>query len=200
MSDACVILAAGRGQRMAGRNKALLPLGGQTFLQTIAGACEAASIEEVVVVVAAPHLEETRAASERLGLRWVCNERPEDGMASSVARGFAFALEHFIADHCWLWPVDVPAVGTELLARLSAEGHSSSVVIPTHADRGGHPVLVGRALWSELTECQDAAEGARSVFRRDPERVIRVPVQSSGVGLDVDHPEDLARLTEELLS
>ncbi|MCH8819581.1 MAG: NTP transferase domain-containing protein [Acidobacteria bacterium] len=152
MNDACVILAAGRGRRMGGRNKALLSLHGQTFLQTIAGACKTASIDEVVVVVAAPHLDETRAAAEHLGLRWICNEKPEDGMASSVAQGFAFALDHFSANHCWLWPVDVPAIGKSLLAQLSAHARESSVVIPTHANRGGHPVLVGRSIFDDVDE------------------------------------------------
>ncbi len=200
MSEACVILAAGRGKRMGGRNKALLVFQGKTFLQSIASQCVAAGIDEVVVVVAEPHLAETRAAAESLGLRWVCNETPEDGMASSVAKGFAYALREFRADFCWLWPVDVPAVSSQVLSNLSKRRLAASVVIPSQGKRGGHPVLVARSIWRELAECAGEPEGARSVFRRDPERVVRVPVDAESVRLDVDHPADLLALAPEQAS
>ncbi len=193
MNAACVILAAGRGQRMGTRNKALLPLEGQTFLSAIAGHCSAASIEEVIVVVAEPHLEDTESAAKALGLRCIRNEHPEEGMASSVAIAFEFARGNLSADYCWLWPVDVPSIPKGTLQALQSHGRPNSVVIPCYKDQGGHPVLVARGLWQELADCADAPEGARTVFRRDPERVIRVPVNSEGVRLDVDRPADLHR-------
>jgi molybdenum cofactor cytidylyltransferase len=179
---------------MGERNKALLPIGGQTFLSAIAGHCAAAAIEEVVVVVAEPHLENTRNAAKALGLGWVKNEHPEQGMGSSVALAFDFALANFVADSCWLWPVDVPSIPEGTLQTLATHGRPNSVVIPCFEDRGGHPVLVARGLWKELADCAGAPEGARTVFRRDPKRVIRVAVNDEGVRLDVDSPEDLDRL------
>jgi CTP:molybdopterin cytidylyltransferase MocA len=182
---------------MGKRNKALLQYGDQSFLSTIAGQCALASIEEIVVVVAEPHQRETREAAESLGLRWVCNEDPGRGMASSVACGFQFARDNFSSDYCWLWPVDVPAVSAVLLATLAARSRPDAVVIPSVGERGGHPVLVARGLWEELAACTQEEEGARSVFRRDASRVVRVPVDEEGAGLDVDCPEDLRRLGGE---
>jgi len=179
---------------MGERNKALLPLGGQSFLAVIAGHCSAAAIAEIVVVVAEPHGKETRAAAEVLGMRCVRNEHPEEGMASSVALAFDFALDNFTADYCWLWPVDVPSIPEGTLQALESHGRPDTVVIPCFDDRGGHPVLVSRGLWKELADCAKAPEGARSVFRRDPKRVVRVAVDHEGVRLDVDTPEDFGRL------
>lgn len=194
MSEACIILAAGRGQRMGERNKALLELEGKSFLATIAGHCREASIREIVVVVAEPHGEETKALAADLDLAWVCNEHPEAGMASSVSLAFEYASKHFQADDCWLWPVDVPSIPKGLLKSLASHRRSHSVVIPCFEDRGGHPVLVARSIWKELADCAQAPEGARTVFRRDPGRVVRVPVDHEGVRLDVDSPEDLLRI------
>ena len=200
MSEACVILAAGRGQRMGEQNKALLMLGDMSFLGTIAGVCAEAGIEEVVVVVADPHGQETRAAAEALGLSCVQNDEPARGMGSSVALGFDYALQHFASEYAWLWPVDVPRVAKATLALLSAKRQPGKVVIPSVSDRGGHPVLVARALWPELAACAGEPEGARSVFRRDPERVLRIAVSDDSVRRDVDRPEDLRALEREMRS
>jgi len=97
MSEGCVILAAGQGQRMGQRNKALLALGPQSFLATIAGLCVCANISELIVVVAAPHEAETRVAAQELGLACVSNPHPEAGMGSSVACGFKHAMHSLSA-------------------------------------------------------------------------------------------------------
>lgn len=197
MSEACVILAAGRGQRMGQRNKALLPFGERTFLATIAGLCRDSAVEEIVVVVAEPHERETRQEAEALGLPCVRNERPELGMGSSVAVGFEYAQRNFSSEYAWLWPVDVPAVAQATMSLLSSRCRLDSVVIPRCGSRGGHPVLVARSIWPELASCATAPEGARSVFRRDPNRLVHVQVSDGRVHLDVDHPEDLQRLSGE---
>lgn len=199
MSSACVILAAGRGQRMGQRNKALLSLAGKSFLATIAERCAEANISEIVVVVAEPHLAETQAEAEALGLLTTCNLDPSRGMASSVAAGFAFAQSNFLAENCWLWPVDTPAVSAQVLTTLAAAHRANSVVVPSIEGRGGHPVLVARSLWKELQACTGEPEGARTVFRRDPDRIVRIPIDEVGAMLDVDCPEDLSDLRQRVL-
>lgn len=195
MKSACVILAAGRGSRLGGRNKALLVTQAQSFLERIASSCRAAGTREFVVVVAAPHKDETACEAERLGLAWIENPQPERGMASSVAGGFAHAIKSFQSSHAWLWPVDTPGVELATLQALIRRAHEAAIIIPTHQERGGHPALIARALWPELAACVDAPEGARSVFRRDPSRVLRLPVHDTLICADVDVPQDLERLT-----
>jgi CTP:molybdopterin cytidylyltransferase MocA len=185
---------------MGEQNKALLKLGQESFLARIASSCAEAGVEEVVVVIAAPHAEETQKAAEGLGLGCAHNLEPERGMGSSVAVGFDYALQNFESEFCWLWPVDVPRASASTLSALSVQRESGKVLIPCVGDRGGHPVLVARSLWPELAQCADAPEGARSVFRRDPSRVLRVPVSDPYVCRDVDHPDDLKELAKEMHS
>ncbi len=191
MSTACIILAAGRGSRMGERNKAILRRGSESFLECIARTCRAANVEEICVVVAEPHGEATRQEAQRLGLRCLENPAPERGMASSIALAFAHALSDFHASHCWLWPVDTPAVSPASVRTLLARADEAAIVIPCFAGRGGHPSLMARAVWAELAACGDLAEGARSVLRRDPARVLRVEMQDAAVVQDVDEPIDL---------
>lgn len=194
MNSACVILAAGRGSRLGGRNKALLQTHGQSFLERIASSCRACGVNEFVVIAASPHKEETAREAERLGLVWLENLEPERGMASSVTEGFAHASRAFESSHAWLWPVDTPGVEIATLQNLTRRAREAAVVIPTYAGRGGHPALIAREIWTELAACVFAPEGARSVFRSDPSRVLRVPVLDALVCVDVDVPRDLERL------
>ena len=106
-----VILAAGAGTRMGGAAKALLEHDGRTFLSAIV---ETAQASDVVVVVGPPHADAVAAHAKALGLRVATNARPELGMASSVAIGFA-AVAEGTARAAWLWPVDHPDVSAASL-------------------------------------------------------------------------------------
>jgi len=148
-------------------------------------------VEEVVVVIAAPHAASTRAAADALGLAWVVNSAPEEGMASSVAVGFQYAIDNFSSASCWLWPVDSPAIESISLAHIAGQGGAGRIATPSFEGKGGHPSLVGREIWPELVSCRDEAEGARSVFRREPTRRVYVEVEDPGVAFDADLPADL---------
>lgn len=194
MSQACIILAGGQGSRLGGRNKALLAFGADTFLSRIARTCRQVGVQEVLVVVAAPHMEETVSAAATLDLAWICNDSPELGMASSVAVGFARAIESFSAAHCWLWPVDAPGATAKTLELVHSRAQDAAIITPCYQGRGGHPALVAREVWPELAGCSGAPEGARSVFRRDVTRLLRLEVDDASVCQDVDVMADLQRL------
>jgi CTP:molybdopterin cytidylyltransferase MocA len=190
--SAAVIVAAGRGSRLGGRAKALLPApGGMTFLAAIAELARGAGIAEIVVVVGGPHRAAKEVEAARLDLAVAINPRAERGMATSVAQGFAFAAGAFAASSALLWPVDHARVAPETLAALVVAARRDGAVIPAYRGLGGHPVAVGRALWPELARCGAAPEGARSVLRSRPWRVQRIDVDDAGVVGDVDTPADL---------
>lgn len=72
--------------------------------------------------------------------------------------------------------------------------------LPHRDGRPGHPVLFGPAFWPALCEL-DLDEGARSLIRRDTVHYRPVPVEYSGILLDVGHPTDLdGRPTHAALS
>lgn len=188
MSEACVILAAGEGSRYGGQNKALLQWESQTFLGHIVATCRALSIEEIVVVVASPHRDDTEKEAKELAISCANNPDPTRGMASSVSVGFQYALREFRAEAAWLWPVDSPAATPENLRKLQES--SSAITIPVFQKRGGHPVRVARSVWPELADCLSAPEGARTILRRDLSRVTRIEVDDHRLCHDIDSPAD----------
>jgi molybdenum cofactor cytidylyltransferase len=188
---AAVILAAGAGSRLGGVAKALLIHRGATYLEAIARAAREAGLVDAVVIAGEPFHREVAAHARQLGLRVRVNPRPERGMASSVALGFA-AIAGGPASAAWLWPVDHPAVRTATLRQLIAALGDSEVAQPRHGGRGGHPPLVRRALWAQLAACGGLPDGARGVLRAA--RVITVDVDDSGVVRDVDTAADVEAL------
>jgi CTP:molybdopterin cytidylyltransferase MocA len=183
-----VVLAAGAGRRLGGVAKALLRRSaGATYLESVCAAARAAGAGDGVVVVADPHRADTEAEALRLGWRCALNPAPERGMASSVEVGFAHVRSRFAgAVAALLWPVDHARVRAETVQMLVARAGQGAIVVPRFRGRGGHPTLFGRETWPELEQCGALAQGARSVLRADPGRVVGIDVDDPGVVEDVD--------------
>jgi nicotine blue oxidoreductase len=80
-----IVLAAGEGRR-AGGVKALLELGGRTFLDRVVTAVRGAGCEPVIVVGGADSAR-VEAEARRLGAGFVLNEQWRDGQFSSLKAG-----------------------------------------------------------------------------------------------------------------
>jgi CTP:molybdopterin cytidylyltransferase MocA len=201
---AAIVLAAGAGERLGGP-KALALAGGRTFIERVLGTCGRSAVDEIVVVTGAGAADVGAAA-----LRWATDETPlrivenaawREGRTGSVQAGWASCEAGVDA---LVFPVDHPAVRlVSLDAMIGVFGHAGGqleIVVPTFEREGrrrrGHPVLLSSALRDEVLRL-GKDEPLRDVVHRH--EVLEVPVDDEGVLLDVDAPEDLARL-ERLLA
>jgi molybdenum cofactor cytidylyltransferase len=182
---AAAVLAAGRSSRM-GRPKALLPLGGVTFLERVVATADGAGLSPVRVVIGA-HREAIELALPWLHDRFVHNDRVEDGQLHSlrlVLRDLPASCEG-----CVVMLVDHPLVreGTVRALVQAFLEHRAPMVVPRFGARRGHPALFGRELFDPL--CHGSLEGgARRVVRERGVRPLEVPVDDPGVLADVDTP------------
>jgi CTP:molybdopterin cytidylyltransferase MocA len=188
-----VVLAAGASARM-GEIKALLPAGaGRTFVGAIAEAARAGGCGGVLVVVGPPHGDAIRRALPP-GASAALNPRPERGMLSSVQAGLA-ALPA-TATAALVWPVDVPWVRAETVRQILAAA-PGKIIVPTHNKagkaRGGHPLRLPRAVFAQAAAL-DVDGGLKALLDARPELVERLPVADGYVLVDVDTPQDLAKL------
>jgi molybdenum cofactor cytidylyltransferase len=176
---------------MGGVAKALLRRGERTFLACIADTARAVGLADAVVVVGPPHGDAVAATARALGLRVATNPRPDRGMASSVAIGFAALADSELADSeleaAWLWPVDHPDVAVASLRALVAALGDRECARPVVAGRGGHPPLVARAVWPRLVAAVNAPGGARAVLAGSDR--VDVALDDAGCVVDVDTPE-----------
>lgn len=178
-----VVLAAGRSSRM-GREKALLPFGRSTVLETILGALRAAGVMHVRVVLR-PDLTEAARLAERRGATVVANPDPDGEMLESIRLGAA-ALPEVAA--FFVWPVDHPAVSFATVSRLAGEARRDGVWIPTWRGRRGHPALVGSDFRDALARLPPGA-GLRELWRARSDAVFEVDVADPGVVANVNTPE-----------
>lgn len=95
-----------------------------------------------------------------------------------------------------LFLVDHPLVDSETIALLVRKVGADRIVLPTFEGRRGHPVLFGSAILQEILGLS-ASQGANIVVHKDPDRIVEVSVNSPGILVDVDTPEDFLKLQSE---
>jgi molybdenum cofactor cytidylyltransferase len=197
MSLAGVVLAAGRSSRM-GSPKALLDFLGLPFAVRILQALEVLEVKTRVVVLGpdAPRIQPALAGHDFMLIE---NPEPETGPIASL-RGALRALRPLQPSAVLVWPVDLPHVRVSTVERV-IEAHrrtDEQIVLPTFAERRGHPVIWGSGLFAELLESVEAAqEGARAVLHEHEREVLGVPVDDPAVVDQVNTPEDYERLVRE---
>jgi len=189
-----LILAAGESRRM-GRDKALLPYHGRTFLETIIGNLAAAGVETITVVLG-HHAEIIQRAVNLVAVRVVVNHDYQRGQTSSLQLGLAAASADS-PEAVILCLVDHPAISAEVMAKLKERFESTRppVLIPTHKGQRGHPVVISQTLFPELLALPPD-EPANTVIRKYRHATQFVQVTDPGILLDVDDPAAYERLVE----
>jgi CTP:molybdopterin cytidylyltransferase MocA len=185
-----IVLAAGEGRRMGGP-KALLPIGGETFLARACRELAGPGVASVVAVLGAEAERVRREAGAPAAASVVVNDRWREGMLTSVWRGLDEAEDRG-ADAVLLHPVDNPWVEPATLAAvLDALDAGAEIAVPSHGGRRGHPAGFARSVWPDLRQAP-LEGGARTVLAARPARVVHVPAGPDCL-VDIDTPEDLER-------
>jgi len=184
-----VVLAAGLARRM-GRDKLTLTLGDRPVIRHVAEMVLSAPLLEAIVVINPRNGDAIREALHGLSLRLVCNERFEEGIASSIAAGAAAVSSG--SEAMILIQGDQPLVTAEMLRALIDAWRQGGCefVAAAFGDVTTTPVLFGCSLLGELAALRGDT-GARSVLKRHQGRTISFP-QWRGIDLDTD--EDYAEV------
>ena len=198
MSLAGVVLTGGRSARM-GSPKALLDFRGQPFVVRILEALEALDVKTRVVVVGpdAPRIRPALAGHECL----IVENADVDGGPIASLRAAVRALQAVQPSAALAWPVDLPHVRVNTVERLieSFRRTPAPAVVPAFAERRGHPVVWGAALFDELLTSEAATRhGARAVLQAHAAELTQVAVDDPAVIDDLNTPEDYERLVREL--
>ncbi|MFG6177686.1 NTP transferase domain-containing protein [Halomonas sp. THAF12] len=193
-----VIMAAGASRRFGAADKRLARLpSGQTLLAaTVARAAGAFAHLRVVI------RDEDDPVALGLAPDTPLIRAPHagDGLGASLADAFAvLAKDDALADleAAAVLLGDMPALADETLKRLLDHAARERIVRPRHAGRPGHPVLFGRAYWSELASL-GGDEGARRVIARHRGHCLELAMGDPGIHLDIDIASDLAALPRGL--
>ncbi len=193
-----VVLAAGESTRM-GQEKALLAYRGVTLLD---GAIESLRpFTEMVIVVAGKNAAAISPVVYAAGAFLVSNPEPERGQFSSLQVGLQEVLNRG-RDAAIVLLVDRPAGSREtvgLLRQAFLEKSAAGIwaVVPEYAGRHGHPIVVGREMMEAFLRAPSTST-AREVKNSLPGRVAYVAVDDPLVAVNINTPEDFARLTNSI--
>ncbi|RBI70553.1 nucleotidyltransferase family protein [Roseovarius sp. TE539] len=187
---AILIPAAGRSERMDGRDKLLEPVDGEPLLARQARAALATGWE--VLITLPPGAAARRTALDGIGgacLRDVTDAA--QGMAASIRAGALWA-EAREADGLLVLLADLPELGTDDIAAVARSFIARPRLVHRGMDsagRKGHPVVLPRRLFPMLGALEGDA-GAQQVFTG--ETVVKVPLPGHRATTDLDTPADWA--------
>lgn len=190
-----VILAAGSSQRM-GKPKALLTIGGETFLRRIERVLASARVNDIVLVLGS-HAEQIRNTLGWFHGTIVINENWEQGQLTSLIAGMK-AVDRETNQGMIVCPVDHPMMSQSVIVDLLQGFWKSrkNIIVPVCDGRRGHPVIWGRTLFDAIRTAS-VHEGARSLLRTFPDEISEIQVTERGILYNIDTPGDYKLLMAE---
>jgi molybdenum cofactor cytidylyltransferase len=186
-----IVPAAGLSTRM-GTCKQLLPFAGTTVIGHIVDELRKSRVAEVRVVVG----HRADLLGEDLnprGVKIIANPDYEHtDMLVSIRCGLAD-----LAPRCraiLVAPGDQPSISAELIDAL-IDCHSTAgreIVVPVHAGKRGHPVLIATTYCAEILTLYDQV-GLRGLLAAHADDVFELQVPASLAVSDMNYPEDYQR-------
>jgi molybdenum cofactor cytidylyltransferase len=191
-----VILAAGTSSRM-GQAKQLLALGESTVLAQTLGYVQAATLEEIVIVLGASAEAIRGQLPSPQELKIVVNQAYQQGIASSLRAGLSAVAPN--SDAALIILGDQPFIRPQTLNRIVEEYRRSQaqIVIPMHQGKRGNPVLLDRSVFAEVMALEGDT-GSRAIFAKHLDQIVNVEVEDEGIVLDLDDPVDYERLKTKI--
>jgi len=194
MQSFAIIPAAGRSTRM-GRPKLLLPWGSSTIVETVLTTWRASGVTASIVTVHPADVELAELCRRGGADVVVANEPPAD-MKASVALALAHVESIYRPQPSDAWllaPADMPTIGTDVIGELLRQfaADPTRAVLPVHAGRRGHPVILPWA-WAGEVQRLGPHEGIRAFFARH--WLDELPWPDEKILEDVDSPENYRHL------
>jgi molybdenum cofactor cytidylyltransferase len=189
-----IVLAAGSSARMGARDKLLMAWAGAPLVQRAVSAAHDGGIQDIIVVVQQRNGEVGQTLRD-LSVHIVENANHAQGIASSIRAGIG-AVAPACAGALVLL-ADMPLIAArhivQLTAAFVAAKSNSAIVVPFYRGRRGNPVLWGRDHFSELMHLSGDV-GARALLQSLGACMVGVESPDDAVLVDVDSPQDWARL------
>lgn len=190
-----LLLAAGGGQRLGGRPKALLTHRGRPLVEHAVRVLREGGCEVVHVVLGAS-ADLVRERAELPGCVLVDNPEWAEGMGSSLRAGLAsLTAQALPVDAALVSLVDQPGIGAEAVARIrSAYRSRDALAAASYDGKRGHPVLFGADRWAGIAAGAVGDQGARDYLKVHRDAITLVDCSDVAEPYDIDTEADLAHL------
>jgi len=195
-----VVPAAGKSTRM-GRSKLSLPFAGRTVLEHVIISLRDSGVQDIVVVTG-PHAPELGPLAKGAGANVVDIPHGTKDMRATIVRGLQWLHDYRTpraSDAFLLAPADHPLFGITTVRRMCDAYQylrSKSIVVPVHAGKRGHPVLIG---WRHVIGINEmpTSRGVNEYLREKSEATYELETDDRGSLFNLDNPQDFAALERE---
>jgi len=159
-----------------------------TVIETVIGTFRQAGISDITVVLG-HRADDLKPLLERAHVRWVINDKFNEGMFSSIIAGLR-SLRPGIRG-VFLLPADIPLVKKATIEKIASEQRNFGDLIfyPTYMKQRGHPPLIPSRLFPEILSWNGQG-GLQSLLELHEKEAHEVEAQDEGILLDIDTPED----------
>jgi molybdenum cofactor cytidylyltransferase len=185
---AAVVLAAGQSQRM-GAPKMVLPWGEKTIIAQVVSILMKADIK-VIVVVTGGDRQLVESALSGYDVLTVFNPAFSlGGMVKSLQTGIS-AMSPGV-DAALVVLGDQPQIQVELVKKIISihKIQREKIVLPSFANRRGHPWILPRNYWLEINQMQPHRT-MRDFLNTHDREIIYVDAGDDSVLRDIDTPDE----------
>ncbi len=184
MTLAAIVLAAGSAARF-GADKLSAPFRGEPLVRHAIRAARAAPVARVIVVCPPGFAPGDWPGAPDIVPVPLCSP----ALSASLVAGIAAAGA---VDGAFVFLGDMPLVPPGVAPRLAPLLTDRFAVVPRHGGAWGHPVLLSARAFPAVAAL-DGDEGAGRLLRQRDDLAF-LDVDSDAILIDVDRPEDLARI------
>lgn len=183
-----VVLSAGESRRM-GSPKALLPIGGRSFIEQIVFSLKKTKAGKILVVLG-HNAAELQSKTAHLPVTFVINKDYAQGQLSSLITAIRHVEEQNTGekvDGILVHLVDHPFLNPALVDKMIDRFYESKklIVLPCYKGKRGHPVILSRELFGELLRTP-LEQGAKVVVRAHRGETLEIETGEEGVTVDID--------------
>lgn len=181
------LLASGESKRM-GASKPLLKFGGESVIERVVNAFRESGYRDITVI-GRTNDEDLKTETERLGIKYIENHQHKKGMSSSVE----IAIDSCVSGWLCLFPVDIPLIKSEILAKFFLYNKTNAQVIqPVCDNRKRHPVWLNKSVFHEILLELQSGKTLREVLQA--KQIHTIETQDCDQFMDFDTPEEYAEL------
>jgi molybdenum cofactor cytidylyltransferase len=185
-----VLIPAAGASRRLGQAKQLLRYGAGTLIGKAIDTALACDPAEIIVVTGAS-AGEVRDAARDKPVRWVHNQRWQDGLGGSIAAGMEVidpASDAVLILLCDQWRILAADLQTLVSGWRSAPGRIAAAQVADHFT----PPVIFPARWFGQLRALEGERGARSLLASQAGEVT--PVALENAAFDLDTPDHLELL------
>jgi len=181
---ACLILAAGAGQRF-GSTKQVADLNNKPLLRHVIDEAKLIFKDTLFCMVGSDAESVKAVIAETCHI--IENENWQQGMGSTIALGIKHLIQHYNFDAVLVILGDQYLITKDDLKIYMEQYEPQSIIATKHNDKAGVPALFPKQYFDTLSKLK-GEDGARFLLNGDPNTIV---LSIPHARYDIDTPEDL---------